>query len=83
MAGPLCKGGQGPISWACPYYSRGTLIVMCNEDMLRCSACQVACHEHLVIFITFIQGLVFFTILLVLGHFFSSSVFMFIRRYYL
>ena len=37
-----------------------------NEDLLRCSTCQEAWHEHLVIFLTFIQGLVFFTILSIL-----------------
>ena len=65
---PLCKGGQGPFFWACPYYSRGTLIVMCIKDLLRCLTCPDACHKHLAIFITFIHGLVFFTILSVLGH---------------
>ena len=68
MAGPLCKGGQGPISWACPYYSRGTLIVMCIADLLRCSTCQGAWHKHFVSFITFIKRLVFFAILSALGH---------------
>ena len=42
--------------------------MMCNEDMLRCSACEYAWHKHLVIFITSIQGLGFFTIFSTHGH---------------